>query len=183
MRKLLLRLAAAFVSAAIVAIDSEAQVSRLSSSVVSEHALSDTSKAKLSKLREGLTVTGIELQKLDKTAFSGEYITVTFEGKDHTYKKQSQEKAPDGSDVWSGMEVGANGVMVGSAIFNVNSGKVWATIQANGDVFEIQPLEGETHAVIHRSTAKFNIQEHLPSHSSIESRPIVQVGEAGLAAT
>ena len=175
-------LAAALVAAMCVTINAQGQVSRLSSAIVSEQGLSATSKSMLSKLRDGLAVVNIELQRLDKNAFAGDYITVTLGGRDHTYKKQSQQNAPDGSVVWSGMEVGANGLNGGSAIFNVNGGNVWATIQAGGDVFEIQPIEGETHSVIHRSTAKFNFPEHLPSHSSIERRPISWLGESGLAA-
>ena len=122
-----------------------AQASNLMSSTRSVDTTTLTSKAQseFNRLKADSHNSKVTSQHLDPLAFNGNIVSLVLGGKNIRLIKQDSSTAPDGSVIWIGQQDAYN-----SGVFSIKDGKVSGTINTRNGVFQIAPLEGDTHAII-----------------------------------
>ena len=81
--------------------------------------------------------------RLDALAFTGNIVSLVLGGKTIRLVKQYSTTAPDGGLTWAGQQDAYN-----SGVFYIKDGKISGTVNTRDGVFQIAPLEGDTHAII-----------------------------------
>lgn len=136
--------------------------------------LSAKGQATLNKLKADHRNLRVTAKHLDARAFNGNVVSIDVGGATIRLVKQFTTAEADGSTTWAGQQD-----VYDSAIFSIKDGKVFGTINTRNGVFEIHPLEGDTHAIAELDMSKLQPKDeskaipdgHGYQGSSLESEP------------
>jgi hypothetical protein len=123
----------------------QAQQSRLMANTANVDAatLSSNGQTELNKLKANRRNLRVTAKHLDVRVFSGNIVSVDVGGTTIRLVKQFTTVEADGSTTWAGQQDAYN-----SAVFSIKDGKVFGTINTRNGTFQIQPVEGDTHAIL-----------------------------------
>jgi hypothetical protein len=123
----------------------QAQQSRLIANTANADAatLSSNGQAELNKLKANRRNLRVTAKHLDARVFNGNVVSIDVGGTTIRLVKQFTTAQADGSITWAGQQDAYN-----SAVFSIKDGKVFGTINTRNGTFQIQPVEGDTHAIL-----------------------------------